>query len=126
MKIRQILTTLAACWAAGPLAATGEPYPSTYEPLPSGPVLIVNATLLTGTGTRLDNASMLIADGRIQAIAGVAENIDSGGVDIDSAQLIDAGGRWVTPGLIDVHSHLGVYASPNVKAHSDGNEATSN
>ena len=124
MKIRQILTTLAACWAAGPFAAVGEPYPSTYEPLPSGPVLIVNATLLTGTGTRLDNASMLIADGRIQAIADVAENIESGGVDIDSAQLIDAGGRWVTPGLIDVHSHLGVYASPNVKAHSDGNEAT--
>jgi imidazolonepropionase-like amidohydrolase len=38
---------------------------------------------------------------------------------------IDASGRWITPGLIDVHSHLGVYASPGVKAHSDGNEMTS-
>ena len=38
--------------------------------------------------------------------------------------MIDAQGRWVTPGLIDVHSHLGVYASPDIKAHSDGNEAT--
>ena len=31
---------------------------------------------------------------------------------------------WVTPGIIDVHSHLGVYPSPRVRAHSDGNEAT--
>jgi imidazolonepropionase-like amidohydrolase len=30
----------------------------------------------------------------------------------------------VTPGLIDVHSHLGVYPSPSIRAHSDGNEAT--
>ena len=38
--------------------------------------------------------------------------------------VIDAGGRWITPGLIDVHSHLGVYPSPGAKAHSDGNERT--
>ena len=37
---------------------------------------------------------------------------------------MDARGKWVTPGIIDVHSHLGVYASPSVNAHSDGNEAT--
>jgi imidazolonepropionase-like amidohydrolase len=37
---------------------------------------------------------------------------------------VDAQGRWVTPGLIDVHSHLGVYASPGVDAHQDGNEMT--
>jgi imidazolonepropionase-like amidohydrolase len=38
--------------------------------------------------------------------------------------VIEARGRWVTPGLIDAHSHLGVYASPGVNAQSDGNEAT--
>ena len=36
----------------------------------------------------------------------------------------DASGKWVTPGIIDVHSHLGVYASPSIDANSDGNEAT--
>ena len=37
---------------------------------------------------------------------------------------VDARGRWITPGIIDAHSHLGVYAQPGVDALSDGNEAT--
>ena len=94
-----------------------EPYPSTYSPLPSGPTLITNATILTGTGERLDDASLLISDGKIAFVG----NGDAP----EGTTTIDANGRWVTPGLIDVHSHLGVYASPNVTAHSDGNEMTS-
>jgi imidazolonepropionase-like amidohydrolase len=93
-----------------------ESYPSTYSPLPSEPTLITNATILTGTGERLDNASLLISDGKI-AFVGQGE-APAG------TNTIDTGGRWVTPGLIDVHSHLGVYASPGVQAHSDGNEMT--
>jgi len=38
---------------------------------------------------------------------------------------IDARGKFVTPGVIDAHSHLGDYPTPSVGAHSDGNEATS-
>ncbi|MCP4046651.1 MAG: amidohydrolase [Gammaproteobacteria bacterium] len=94
-----------------------EPYPSTYSPLPSGATLITHATILTGTGQRLDDASLLISDGKIVFVG-------EGEVPVD-VNIIDASGRWVTPGLIDVHSHLGVYASPGVKAHSDGNEVTS-
>jgi imidazolonepropionase-like amidohydrolase len=93
-----------------------EAYPSTYSPLPSTATLITHATILTGTGERLDDASLLISDGKI---AFVGEGDVPAGV-----ATIDASGRWVTPGLIDVHSHLGVYASPGVKAHSDGNEMT--
>jgi imidazolonepropionase-like amidohydrolase len=37
---------------------------------------------------------------------------------------IDATGKFVTPGIIDIHSHLGDYPSPGVEAHSDGNEMT--
>jgi len=81
-------------------------------------VLIVNATILTGTGERIENGSLLIADGRISQLS-------AGSLKAGDAEVIDAEGRWVTPGLIDVHSHLGVYASPGIKAHSDGNEATS-
>ena len=39
-----------------------------------------------------------------------------------AVRTIDATGKWITPGIIDVHSHLGVYASPGVTATSDGNE----
>ncbi|MFC1688073.1 amidohydrolase [Pseudomonadota bacterium] len=114
-----IISAVLACLTAVS-GASAEPYPSTYNPLPSGRVLIVNATILTGTGARLENGSLLISDGRIQQLSTGAVAIEA-----DDVQIIDAEGRWVTPGLIDVHSHLGVYASPSVKAHSDGNEATS-
>ncbi len=92
-------------------------YPSTYQPAAAAPVIIRHATILTGTGERLDNADLVIADGRIQSIGTQLEAPAN-------AQVIDASGRWVTPGLIDVHSHLGVYPSPSVNAHQDGNEMT--
>ncbi len=94
-----------------------DPYASTYRAIVSPPVLIQGATVLTGTGTRLDNADVLMRDGKIVA---VGANLD---VPADALR-VDGRGRWVTPGVIDVHSHLGVYASPGVKAHQDGNEAT--
>ena len=93
-------------------------YPSTYSVPQSAPTLIRNATVLTGTGTRLDNADVLIVEGKIQA---VGQNLQAP----PQSRIIDGKGHWVTPGLIDVHSHLGVYPSPGVEANSDGNEATS-
>nr|WP_161808834.1 amidohydrolase [Stenotrophomonas ginsengisoli] len=92
-------------------------FPSTYQPLPSQPVLITGATVLDGAGARLDNADVLMVDGRI---AGVGVGLQAPA----DAQRIDGSGKWVTPGIIDVHSHLGVYPSPGVQAHSDGNEMT--
>ncbi len=94
-----------------------KPYSSRYQPMASAATLLTGATVLTGTGERLDGADVLISDGKIQAIG---EGLDAG-----NATVIDATGRWVTPGVIDVHSHLGVYASPGTQSHSDGNEATS-
>jgi len=90
-------------------------YPSTYRAKAEPPVLIRGATILTGTGTRIDDGGVLIVDGHIAAVGpGLAAPA--------GASVIDAQGRWVTPGLIDVHSHLGVYASPDVNANEDGNE----
>ena len=97
---------------------TADPYPSTYQRVMSPPVLIQRATVLTGTGARLDGADVLLRDGRIVA---VGANLD---VPADAVR-VDATGKWVTPGIIDIHSHLGVYPSPGASAHSDGNEATS-
>ncbi|MBT8096989.1 MAG: amidohydrolase [Woeseia sp.] len=91
-------------------------YASRYVPLPAQPELLVGATLLTGSGERIDGADILLRDGRIAEI----------GRDLadDDARRVDATGLWITPGIIDVHSHLGVYPSPEADAHSDGNEAT--
>ncbi|MEX0899400.1 MAG: amidohydrolase [Gammaproteobacteria bacterium] len=94
------------------------PFPSTYKPLPPESVLLQNATILTGDGKRLDGADLLLVEGRIKQIG---KGVDAP----DGARVIDASGKWVTPGIIDNHSHLGVYPSPWTEAHSDGNEATS-
>ncbi len=97
---------------------TQDPYPGTYRAIASAPVLIQGATVLTGDGARLDGADVLLRDGKVAAIGPALE------VPADATR-VDARGKWVTPGLIDVHSHLGVYPSPGMSAHSDGNEATS-
>jgi imidazolonepropionase-like amidohydrolase len=97
---------------------TDDPYPSTYRAIASAPVLIQHATVLTGTGERLENADVLMRDGKVAAVGASLE------APADAIR-VDGTGKWVTPGIIDVHSHLGVYPSPGVSAHSDGNEATS-
>jgi len=82
-------------------------------------VALVGATLLLGNGKRVEEGTLLMQKGKITAVGPKAE------VQVPkSAQVIDAKGRFVTPGLVDTHSHLGVYASPHVKATADGNEMT--
>ena len=110
----RIATGLAAWMAAA--SAVAAPWESTYLSRPGPATLIRNATVLDGTGRRLDGADVLMRDGKIVAVGSA--------LDATGATVVDAGGRWVTPGLIDVHSHLGVYPSPSVEAHQDGNEAT--
>lgn len=93
-------------------------YPSTYQRKPYPPVLIRNGTLMTASGPELEGTSLILQDGRIVAI-GKGLSAPAGAIEIDAA------GRFITPGLIDSHSHLGVYAAPGTFAESDGNEATS-
>ncbi|TQV75248.1 amidohydrolase [Aliikangiella marina] len=92
-------------------------YQSTYQPLPSEEFVIVNATILDGSGKQFDNATLWVKAGKIQAV-GNDVKIPSG------IKSYDGKGKWVTPGLIDVHSHLGVYPSPSHEANADGNEMT--
>jgi imidazolonepropionase-like amidohydrolase len=96
-----------------------DPFPSTYHRYPGAVTAIRGATVFDGEGVRIENGTVVLADGVIQAIGGPETPIPAG------AYLIDAAGKFVTPGIIDVHSHLGDYPSPGVPANSDGNEATS-
>jgi imidazolonepropionase-like amidohydrolase len=128
-----LLFVAAACASSGgsapasptpaPTAATPDTsdrpqYPSTYQRRTNPPVLIRNATIMTATGQEIANGSILLRDGRIVAVGAV---VDAPG----DATVVDGTGKWVTPGIIDTHSHLGVYSAPGTQAESDGNEATS-
>ena len=112
------LAMLAATASAAPTKPVADPYPSTYQRIPSAAVLIRNATVLTGSGERLEGSDVVMDQGRILA---VGQGLQAP----EGAQVIDGTGKWVTPGIIDVHSHLGVYSSPGVSAHEDGNEMSS-
>lgn len=70
----------------------------------SGDVLIRNATVMTAARGTLENTDILIRDGKISRIG---KNINAG-----SARVIDATGKYVTPGIIDAHSH-GMMAAIN-------------
>lgn len=99
-------------------AMSTDPYPSTYKVRSAPITAIVGATAHTGTGATISNATLVIENGRITAV-GPGIEVPSG------ATVIDGTGKFVTPGIIDNHSHLGDYAVPAVNANSDGNEATS-
>ncbi|MBM3928546.1 MAG: amidohydrolase [Sphingomonadales bacterium] len=108
--------------SATPAKQPGKPYdrnpfPSTYRAYPGVPTVVRNVTVYDGEGGRIENGQVLFADGKIVA---VGQSVDAPA----GATVIDGTGKWLTPGIIDIHSHLGNYPSPGVQAHSDGNEAT--
>ena len=95
-----------------------EPFESTYQPLAQENILIRNASIYDGDGNEYKNTDVLVQNGVIVAV----------GEDLPITQdfkIIDATDKWVTPGIIDIHSHMGVYPAPGVNTSSDGNEATS-
>lgn len=100
------LLVAASAMAARPIPQFAlDPNPSTYQPLPRSDTLIVGATVLDGAERRIDNGEVLIRDGKI---AGIGQ-----GLERSNARVIDAKGHWLTPGIIDVHSHNGTYALPS-------------
>ncbi|HEY1142786.1 MAG TPA: amidohydrolase [Sphingomicrobium sp.] len=116
---------LGACAAATPppkappVRINLDPYPSTYHRYPGALTVIRNATVFDGEGGRIERGTVVIGDGVIQAIGGPETPAPAGAYEVDGT------GKFVTPGVIDVHSHLGDYPSPGTQSLSDGNEATS-
>jgi imidazolonepropionase-like amidohydrolase len=100
-------------------AAAEAPYPSTYTPYPGAPTALVGATVYDGAGGKIEGGTVLFENGKITGVGGPGLAIPAGFTQVDGS------GKFVTPGVIDIHSHLGDYPTPSVEAHSDGNEATS-
>jgi imidazolonepropionase-like amidohydrolase len=98
----------------------GEPAPDLARTTrPSEPVALVGGTVMTADGRILEGGTVVISEGRIQAVTEAAAEPPPG------ARIIDVTDRFVTPGIIDTHSHMGVYPVPSDPALADGNEMTS-
>jgi imidazolonepropionase-like amidohydrolase len=104
IAIRSVLFSLFALLAV--LAAAQQP----AVPAAHNEVVIKNAIVMTVTHGKIPNGSVYIKDGKIMAV-GAEVNAPA------SATVIDAGGKYLTPGIIDSHSHIAL--------DNDVNEATS-
>jgi imidazolonepropionase-like amidohydrolase len=99
-----ILSALALARLAESVASAQSAAPAHQD------VVIKNAIVMTVTHGNIKNGSIYIKDGRIAA---VGESVNAP----TSATVIDAGGKYVTPGIVDSHSHIAL--------DDDVNEATS-
>lgn len=111
----------ASAKAEDKFAATkaGDPvFASTYKPFPNVATALKGATVYDGKGGKIENGVVFMSGGKIVAVGGPETPIPA------DIAVFDGTGKFVTPGIIDIHSHLGDYPSPGVEAHSDGNEAT--
>ncbi len=86
---------------------------------PDPPVVFRGARILTAAGAIHDPGVLVVADGKIAAV-GAEKDVELP----DGAEVRDVSGKVIIPGLVDSHSHLGVYSRPAVPANSDGNEMT--
>jgi imidazolonepropionase-like amidohydrolase len=96
-----------------------DPFPSTYRRFPSRPTVIRNVTILTAAGPAIHGGSVLLRDGKIAEVGSTV----SAPADV---VVIDGSGKYVTPGIIDTHSHIGAGGVPddNGTQTDDVNEAT--
>lgn len=84
-------------------------------------ILIKNGTIITVTSGILSPGDILIENGKILQIgAGINASIN---VKMD-VKIIDAKGKFVLPGFVDTHSHIGVSSFPFLEANQDANEST--
>ncbi len=143
-KLRALLlimlsATVAACSSAETAKPKASPKPALSEyrypvhapdvetPPPAHPTtLIYGATVMTAAGKTFSPGYILLHKGLIAAIGegdgpGTGSN-QAGDINLSKAERIELKGAFITPGIIDTHSHMGVYAFPDTHAHDDGNE----
>ena len=109
MKLRPSTLCFAAAFlfaAVGVLNANEKPASSASMDAPAPVILIRNATILTVSHGTIDKGDILIKDGKIAAVGGTLKAPAD-------AVVIDATGQFVTPGIIDCHSHIAVDGSVN-------------
>jgi imidazolonepropionase-like amidohydrolase len=114
--LRRALRGLAALaiLAAGPSLA------EETARVPQGDFAIVGAALETaGPRGRIEDGVLVVRGGKIAAVGARGETPVPEGLPV-----VDGRGRTLMPGIVDPHSHMGVYPWPGVESNEDGNEAT--
>ena len=86
---------------------------------PGAPTAYVGAKIITASGQTFDPGVILVEKGKIIEI-GPSDKVTVP----DDANRVDLTGKTIIPGLVDTHSHIGIYSRPSVPANSDGNEMT--
>ena len=91
-----------------------------FEP-ETKPILIQDGKIWTGgkNGTEIIYGDVLLENGLIKSISRFSvESLQAYGSDL---VVTDAKGSWITPGIVDVHSHLGDFSSPALSGAEDDN-----
>jgi imidazolonepropionase-like amidohydrolase len=106
MKTRIVSLTL--CLSLVSLATAAEPdVPAVYR----------GARILTAAGAPIERGVLVVSGGKILAVG------PEGSVPLpEKAVVHNLAGKTIIPGLVDTHSHVGIYPRPHVPAHGDGNE----
>jgi imidazolonepropionase-like amidohydrolase len=79
---------------------------------------IVGGRVVPVEGEPIESGTVVLAEGRIAAVGGPEVPVP------DGAEVVDAAGKWVLPGFIDAHTHLGVHEEAEGWAGQDTNEMT--
>jgi imidazolonepropionase-like amidohydrolase len=91
-----------------------------YGDAPSAtkPVAFKGARIHTAAGKPIDNGVLVVHKGKIVAVGGPDTAVPG------DAVVVDAAGKTIIPGLVDTHSHIGIWPRPHVPANNDGNEGS--
>jgi imidazolonepropionase-like amidohydrolase len=104
---------LALCLAVVPTTSGDTP------PTTDVPVAYRGARIHTAAGLPIDNGVLIVDKGKILAVGPAASTPIP-----DKAVVHDLAGKVIIPGLVDTHSHIGIWPRPHVPAHQDGNEGS--
>ncbi|KAM0147259.1 hypothetical protein ACHAPG_010694 [Botrytis cinerea] len=81
-------------------------------------IVLKNATLFDGKALLSDFMDITFEDGLIKSVSAATKSIDHG----PNVQIVDLEGKYVTPGLVDMHSHHFLHAWPELSVTGDENE----